>query len=79
MRLASLTGALRRRRRPAVDPRIDSIVERLDRLEALAEGLQDSVYREARRQDERMDELHARTEPSEIAKALSDDARRRGL
>lgn len=79
MRLASLTAALRRRRPPLRDPRIDDIVERVDRLEALVEGLQDSVYREARRQDERMDELHARTEPAEIAKALSDDARRRGL
>ena len=43
------------------------------------EGLQDALYRETTRLDERMDELQRRLEPAAIAKALSDDARRRGL
>jgi hypothetical protein len=83
MRLASLTAALRRRRSagsaPTPDARIERIEARLEQLEAVVEGLQDSVYREAQRQDDRMEELRARTEPAEIAKALSEDARKRGL
>ena len=59
--------------------RIERIEERLDQLERLVEGLQDSVYRESVRQNERVDELRERLEPAEIRKALSDDARRRGL
>jgi tetrahydromethanopterin S-methyltransferase subunit G len=56
-----------------------AIVARLDALEAMIEGLQDSVDREMQRVDDRLDELSRRLEPSEIARNLSDDARRRGL
>jgi hypothetical protein len=66
-----------RRQRPAAAP--ENVVERLDRLEAMIEGLQDAVYREAQRQDERMEDLRQRTQPDHLAKALSDDARARGL
>jgi hypothetical protein len=53
--------------------------DRVDALEAMVEGLQDSVDRQARRQDERISELARRLEPSELARALSDDSRKRGL
>jgi hypothetical protein len=53
--------------------------ERLLRLEAVVEGLQDAVDRAARRFDALIDALQRKTEPAEIAKALGEDARRRGL
>jgi hypothetical protein len=52
---------------------------RLDALEAMVEGLQDSVDRQARRHDERLNELARQMEPGELSRALSDDARKRGL
>ena len=52
---------------------------RVAHLEQLVQGLQDSVYREARRHDTRLTELEARTEPTALAAALSQDARERGL
>ena len=59
--------------------RVDALAARLDHLESLVEGLQDAVHREAVRQREELDELRRRIEPAEIARALTDDARRRGL
>jgi hypothetical protein len=55
------------------------LVDRIDALEAMVEGLQDSVDRQTRRQDERISQLARRLEPSELARALSDDSRKRGL
>ena len=52
---------------------------RVAHLEQLAEGLQDSVYREAQRQEKRITELELRLEPAALASALSKDARERGL
>jgi hypothetical protein len=52
---------------------------RVAHLEALLQGLQDAVYRESQRQDKRMTELEARTDPAALAAALSEDARQRGL
>jgi protoporphyrinogen oxidase len=52
---------------------------RMDALESLVEGLQDAVHRESIRYDALIDALQKKTEPSEIARALSDDARKRGL
>ena len=67
-----------RRSRP--EPRdLRSLMERVDALEAMVEGLQDSVDRQARRQDERINELARRLEPAQLARAISDDARERGL
>jgi hypothetical protein len=63
--------------RPAADLR--PLVERVDALEAMIEGLQDAVDRESRRHDARLDELARRLEPAELARVLSEDARRRGL
>ncbi len=52
---------------------------RVAHLEQLVQGLQDSVHREASRHDKRIGELEARVQPGALAKALSDDARARGL
>jgi hypothetical protein len=66
-------------RPPADRRRYEELRDRVERLESVVEGLQDALYRETQRQDERITALHARTEPDEIARALSADARRRGL
>jgi hypothetical protein len=67
-------------RRPARQPTdLRRLTERLEHLEALVEGLQDAVHRDAVRHDERMAELERKTQPEALAKALSEDARRRGL
>lgn len=65
---------------PAVPPAdLVAIVERLDALEAMVEALQDAVNRQAIRHDERLNELARQLQPSELARVLSEDARRRGL
>jgi hypothetical protein len=69
----------RPRRSPRDAEALERVHQRLDRLEAMIEGLQDAVYRESRRHDVRIEELQERTGPGEMGKALSDDARRRGL
>ncbi len=53
--------------------------ERIEDLESLVRGLQDSVHRESSRQGKRIADLEARIQPAAIGKALSDDARARGL
>ena len=53
--------------------------QRVMELEAVVEGLQDAVHRESRRFDALIDALQRKTEPAEIARALGEDARRRGL
>jgi hypothetical protein len=52
---------------------------RLDRLEKMVEALQDQVYRQAQQDDERFAELQHSVQPDEIARALSANARRRGV
>jgi hypothetical protein len=59
--------------------RIEALEERIDRLEALVEGLQDAVHRESVREGGRIGALEKRTEPSEISRALNRDVRERGL
>ena len=61
------------------DPDRQQLAARLEHLEALVEGLQDAVHRDAVRSAERLAQLEHKTEPEVLAKALSDDARRRGL
>ena len=79
-RLDRAFARLARRRAPA-SPALElrSIVQRLDALEAMVEGLQDSVDRQARRFDDRLNELAHKLEPSELARVLSENARKRGL
>ena|SRR5579884_373096 len=52
---------------------------RITHLEQLVGGLQDSVHRESSRHAKRITDLEARIEPGALGKALSDDARARGL
>jgi hypothetical protein len=62
----------------AADP-VKALEQRVAHLEAMIEGLQDAVHRETRRTHEELDDLRKRTEPAEISRALSRDARERGL
>ncbi|MBV8987796.1 MAG: hypothetical protein JO181_04230 [Solirubrobacterales bacterium] len=63
----------------ANDDMMRALEERVAHLERLVEGLQDSVHREALRQGKRIAELETRIQPAELSKALSKDARDRGL
>jgi hypothetical protein len=64
--------------RPDDDP-LGLLEERITHLEQLVQGLQDSVHRESKRQSDRIAELEARIQPAVLGKALSEDARNRGL
>ena len=59
--------------------RIEALEVRIDQLEALLEGLQDAVHRQSVREGGRIDALEKRSEPAEISRALSRDARESGL
>jgi hypothetical protein len=59
--------------------RLETLEARMAHLEAELEGLQDAVYRRAVLEDESIGELRRRTEPDQVARDLSRDARRRGL
>lgn len=58
---------------------VRALEARIAHLEQLLEGLQDSIHREATRQSKRIAELEARIEPAALSRALSTDARERGL
>ncbi|HTP18206.1 MAG TPA: hypothetical protein VMJ65_01305 [Solirubrobacteraceae bacterium] len=58
---------------------LEALQARIEHLEQLVEGLQDSIHRESERQSKRITELEARMEPAAISVALSKDARDRGL
>jgi uncharacterized coiled-coil protein SlyX len=68
-------------RLPDVDSehRLETLEARLERLEKALEGVQDALYRHEVLQDRNNSELRRRTEPDQIARDLSQDARRRGL
>jgi uncharacterized coiled-coil protein SlyX len=73
---------LRRRLSPPEDlsrHRMDALEGRVADLEGLVEGLQDAVHRDSMRRDEQAARMDRKTEPRELARALSDDARERGL
>jgi predicted nucleic acid-binding Zn-ribbon protein len=74
-----IIGLLGGRQSVEDQPRLQRLEQRLAHLESLVEGLQDEVYRDSMRHEQRMTELERKTEPEALAKALSDDARRRGL
>lgn len=52
---------------------------RVGHLEELVQGLQDSVHRESTRLGKRLGDVEARIQPAALGRALSDDARERGL
>ncbi len=64
---------------PRDEAGLEALRERVRHLETVVEGLQDALYRQAVREEERIQELRTRLEPNAIARALSADARRRGL
>ena len=69
--------------RPAPDVdwqnRLETLEARTEHLEAVLEGLQDAVHRRAVLEDESIGELRKRTEPEQLARDLSRNARTRGL
>jgi uncharacterized coiled-coil protein SlyX len=77
-RLSRLWG---RRRSPDLDwqHRAATLEARVSHLEAELEGLQDAVHRRAKADDEQIEELRRRIAPEELARVLSEDARKRGL
>jgi hypothetical protein len=66
---------------PGVDweLRITKLEARVEHLDAELEGLQDSVHRQSVLEHTHIAELTRRTEPHQMARALSEDARRHGV
>lgn len=58
---------------------METLETRVEHLEAELEGLQDALYRRARVEDQQIDDLRRRTAPEQLARDLSEDARKRGL
>lgn len=56
-----------------------ALEQRVGHLERLIEGLQDAVHRECVRTQRQLRDLDRKTEPDEITRALSRDARERGI
>ena len=72
----------RRRKRPldgSVERRLDALENQVARLNQVLEGLQDAVHRESVRRDDEAAQVRRQMAPSEMARALSADARKRGL
>jgi uncharacterized coiled-coil protein SlyX len=59
--------------------RLESVEARVEHLEIALEGLQDALYRHEVLDEENISELRRRMDPEQIARDLSQDARRRGL
>jgi uncharacterized coiled-coil protein SlyX len=62
-----------------LDRRIGALERRVEHLESLLEGLQDSVHRAAARHDKAIEELDAKTQAPEMARALGKYSRGHGL
>lgn len=56
-----------------------ALATRVSHLEQMLQGLQDAVHRESTRQSRRIAELEAQIQPAALGRALSEDARERGL
>jgi len=70
---------LRRSKKEIPEDRLESLEARVTQLEAMIEGLQDAVHREAVRSNTRLDEMERNIEPAELSRRISKDARERGL
>jgi uncharacterized coiled-coil protein SlyX len=62
-----------------VEARVAALERQMARLESLIEGLQDATHRDAVRMRRDLQALQARTEPGEMARAIDEDTRERGL
>lgn len=58
---------------------IRALGSRVSELEDMLQGLQDSVHRESIRVGKRLAGLEAQVQPAALGRALSEDARQRGL
>jgi hypothetical protein len=58
---------------------IRTLTARVTELETMLQGLQDSVHRESIRTNKRITGLEAQIQPAALGRALSEDARQRGL
>lgn len=56
-----------------------SLEIRVEHLERLLEGLQDSVYRESERHSKLIAEIQAQIQPAAMSASLADNARNRGI
>lgn len=63
----------------AAEPDAATFADRLSQLEATVEALQDQVYRQNERHQHEVADLRRQLNPKELARAMSADARRRGL
>jgi hypothetical protein len=73
---------LRRRQRApegAYEDRLQRLERQVVQLEDLVEALQDAVHRESVRRDQEAADVQRQMAPPELARALSEDARKRGL
>jgi hypothetical protein len=61
------------------EQRFEACEARIEHLETALEGLQDALYRHEILDQENIAELRRRTDPDQLARDLSQDARRRGL
>jgi predicted RNase H-like nuclease (RuvC/YqgF family) len=61
------------------EQRIRALERRVEELESLLEGLQDSVHRETARQAKEIEALEAKTQPPVVARDLDRYSRERGL
>jgi uncharacterized coiled-coil protein SlyX len=61
------------------EQRIAALEQRVEQLEALLEGFQDSVHREMTRQDRHLAALAEKTEPHEMTRAIGKYSQERGL
>jgi hypothetical protein len=64
---------------PSEADRMGRLEARVEHLESLVQGLQDSVHRESSRHARMIAELETRLQPAALSKALSEDARARGI
>jgi hypothetical protein len=59
--------------------RLETVEARIEHLETALEGVQDALYRHEILDKESIAELRRRTDPEQMVRDLSQDARRRGL
>ncbi len=78
-RVAGPSAPVRTSKKARDDDELQALETRISHVEQLLQGLQDSVHRESKRQSDRVAELEARIQPAALGKALSEDARNRGL